>query len=135
MIFLRRKPDKVVVHRIEFQEKERDLLEQIIAVNGATSIFKSIALMDIKTMYALITIIEALGIYNFKSIPTLGDADELLAAFSSWAENGKARREQEEQRTGAAENRPEWVQKSDNWLYSMFYSVLGVDDETNATST
>jgi len=87
---LRRKPDKVVVHRIEFQEKERELLEQFIAVNGATSIFKSIASMDVKTLYALLTILEGLGIID-TPIPTLGD-DSIENAINTWAKNSKTSR-------------------------------------------
>ena len=90
MIFLRRKPDKVVVHRIEFQEKERELLEQVIAVNGVTSIFRSITSMDVKTLYALLTLLEALGIID-TPIPTLGD-DSIENAINSWAKNSKSSR-------------------------------------------
>jgi hypothetical protein len=126
VIELRRKPDQVIVHRIEMQQKERELIEQAMMVNGATSIIKSLASMDIKTLYALLTIIEGLGIIN-TPIPTIGDGT-IADALNAWAKNGREIREQREKETGAAAARPEWVQKSDNWLYSMFYSALGVEN-------
>ena len=84
MIELKRKPDQVIVHRIEMQQKERDLIEQAMMLNGATSIIKSIASMDIKTMYALLTILEGFGLIDTK-IPTIGDGS-IEDAINTWAE-------------------------------------------------
>ena len=90
MIELKRKPDQVIVHRIEMQQKERDLIEQAMMLNGATSIIKSIASMDIKTMYALLTILEGFGLIDTK-IPTIGDGS-IEDAINTWAENSKTSR-------------------------------------------
>ena len=90
MIELKRKPDQVIVHRIEMQQKERELIEQAMMVNGATSIIKSIASMDIKTMYALLTILEGFGLIDTK-IPTIGDGS-IEDAINTWAENSKTSR-------------------------------------------
>lgn len=90
MIELKRKPDQVIVHRIEMQQKERELIEQAMMVNGATSIIKSIASMDIKTMYALLTILEGFGLIDTK-IPTIGDGS-VEDAINTWAENSKTSR-------------------------------------------
>jgi hypothetical protein len=129
---MKRKPDKVVVHRIELQSKERELLESAIYVNSLSQIIESLARMNVKTLYAWITILEAAGIIK-TAIPTLSDADELLATLSAWAANGKQIREAEEAETGAASNRPEWVQKSDAKLYELFYRLLGIED-SNSTA-
>ena len=64
-----------------------ELLVQVIAVNGVTSIFRSITSMDVKTLYALLTLLEALGIID-TPIPTLGD-DSIANAINSWAKNSK----------------------------------------------
>ena len=90
MILVKRKPDQVIVHRIEMQQKERELIEQAMMVNGATSIIKSIASMDIKTMYALLTILEGFGLIDTK-IPTIGDGS-IEDAINTWAENSKTSR-------------------------------------------
>jgi hypothetical protein len=90
VIELKRKPDQVIVHRIEMQQKERELIEQAMMVNGATSIIKSIASMDIKTMYALLTILEGFGLIDTK-IPTIGDGS-VEDAINTWAENSKTSR-------------------------------------------
>jgi len=90
VIELKRKPDQVIVHRIEMQQKERDLIEQAMMLNGATSIIKSIASMDIKTMYALLTILEGFGLIDTK-IPTIGDGS-IEDAINTWAENSKTSR-------------------------------------------
>ena len=90
MILVKRKPDQVIVHRIEMQQKERELIEQAMMVNGATSIIKSITSMDIKTLYALLTILEGFGLIDTK-IPTIGDGS-IEDAINTWAENSKTSR-------------------------------------------
>ena len=90
MIPVKRKPDQVIVHRIEMQQKERELIEQAMIVNGATSIIKSIASMDVKTLYAILTILEAYDLIDTK-IPTIGDGS-VEDAINAWAENSKASR-------------------------------------------
>lgn len=94
----KRKPDSVRVVRLELQETERQLLEtaiygEIVASNAA-KIIQALASMDVKTLYAWITILETMGLLDTK-IPTLADADDLMMAFGSWMEAGKTRRENE----------------------------------------
>jgi len=94
----KRKPDSVRVVRLELQDTERELVEtaiygEIVASN-VTKIIQALASMDVKTLYAWITIFEVMGLLDSK-IPTLADGEEILAAFGSWMEAGKTRRENE----------------------------------------
>lgn len=120
----KRAPDSLNSFRIELQEKERELFEQYMYMSTASNIIDSLTSMSWEQMYAWITIFEAFGLTK-TPIPTISDASEIAGAISSWAKNGKARREKEQ-----AENpstRPDWVQKSDNFLYDLFYSITGAN--------
>ena len=79
----KRKPEKVVVHRVELQTKERDLLEQFIYLEQLNKLLDSLLGMDPKVMYMYITILEGVGLID-TTIPTLSDApstDEVLNAL------------------------------------------------------
>ena len=79
----KRKPEKVVVHRLELQTKERDLLEQFIYLEQLNKLLDSLLSMDPKVMYMYITILEGIGLID-TPIPTLSDApstDEVLNAL------------------------------------------------------
>ena len=52
----------------------------------ANKLIASLASMDIKTMYAWLNVLEAVGIVK-TPIPTVTDADEIGAAIGSWADN------------------------------------------------
>ena len=80
---MKRKPDKVVVHRIEMQSKERDLLESYIYLEQTNKLLSTLLLMEPKVMYMWITVFEGLGVID-TAIPTLSDApttDEVLNAI------------------------------------------------------
>ena len=80
---MKRKPDKVVVHRIEMQSKERDLLESYIYLEQTNKLLSTLLLMEPKVMYMWITVLEGLGVID-TAIPTLSDApttDEVLNAI------------------------------------------------------
>lgn len=79
----KRKPEKVIVHRIELQTKERDLVEQYIILEQLNKLVDSLLSMDPKVMYMWVTILEGLGLID-TVIPTLSDApstDEVLNAL------------------------------------------------------
>lgn len=104
----KRKPDgkNVIVYRLEFQDKERELIEQAIVGHQFTtiidSIVKGISSMDIMTMYGILTLLEGLGIID-TPIPTITDLmnnpeDSAKAAaagaISDWANNRRRTREE-----------------------------------------
>jgi hypothetical protein len=75
------KPDKVVVHRIELQQTERDLLEMAILGNVITETTQSLApilvgLTDPTKLYGFLTILEMLDLID-TPLPTLGDGNPL----------------------------------------------------------
>lgn len=79
----KRTPSDVIVHRIEFQDTERELFEQYLVVSQANRLVDSLLSMDPKVMYMWITILEGLGFID-TVIPTLSDApstDEVLNAL------------------------------------------------------
>lgn len=90
---MKRKPDKVVVHRIEMQQKERDLIEQAILFQNVSSIFNSLSRMEIKTIYYYLTLFEALGLID-TPVPTIGDGS-ISDAFNTWAKNYRDKRDRE----------------------------------------
>jgi len=64
----KRKPDKTIVHRIELQEKERELLSHIVYLEGTTKAFNNVAepivklLNDVTGMITVMSILAATGI-------------------------------------------------------------------------
>jgi len=64
----KRKPDKTIVHRIELQEKERELLSHIVYLEGTTKAFNNVAepivklLNDVTGMITVMSILAASGI-------------------------------------------------------------------------
>ena len=75
------KPDRVVVHRIELQETERQMLEMAIMGNIASDITSSlsplfVALTDPTKLYGFLTILELLDLID-TPLPTLGDGNPL----------------------------------------------------------
>lgn len=125
MIELKRKPDQVIVHRIEMQQKERELIEQAMMINGATSIIKSITSMDIKTLYALLTILEGFGLIN-TPIPTIGDGT-IQDAINAWARNTQASREAQRE---AQATDPAWHGNAP-WLMNNFWYRLFTGQDTS----
>ena len=71
------KPDKVIVHRIELQDTERELVEMAIAANAFTQSLEAITpilvpLTDPTRLYGFLTILELLALLE-TPLPTLGD--------------------------------------------------------------
>jgi len=102
VIFLtKRKPDKLHGIRLELQSAERDLIEQQMYLDFAQKIFGHLTSMKMETMYAMLTIAEALDWID-TPIPTISDLGEIGAAISSWASNVKAEAQQRKQDEEAA---------------------------------
>lgn len=89
----KRKPDQVIVHRIELQKKERELIQDYMMFEQANKLVASLASMDIKTMYAWLNVAEAFGFLD-TPIPTVTDFDEIAGAVGSWATNTAIENEQ-----------------------------------------
>jgi len=71
------KPTQVIVHRIELQTSEREMLELAVFGNMATNTIQAlspalVALMDPVKLYGLLTILELTDILD-TPLPTLGD--------------------------------------------------------------
>lgn len=78
------RPDQVIVHRIELQQTERDLLEAALIGNGLVKTVGSITpllaeLTDPVKLYGLLTLLEAMGLLD-TPVPTLTDASEDISA-------------------------------------------------------
>jgi len=85
---MRRKPDKVVVHRIELQAKERDLIETYMHMQQANKFIESITQMRLPELYGILNFLELAGIID-TPIPTVADIDEIPAAIHAWTTNTK----------------------------------------------
>ena len=87
---MKRKPNQLHGIRIEFQQHERDLIEQYatmkVGADFIASLFDSLTKMPIENMYAVLTLAEAFGWVD-TPIPTITDAGEMAAAFVSWVKN------------------------------------------------
>jgi hypothetical protein len=82
----KRKPDKVIVHRIELNTFERDLLETALVGNVASNLVTGVTpslvqlvgvLSDPVKLYGFLTILEMSGVLD-TPIPTLGDSQNDL---------------------------------------------------------
>jgi len=64
----KRKPDQTITHRIELQEKERELLSHIVYLEGTTKAFNNVAepivklMNDVTGMITVLSILAAAGI-------------------------------------------------------------------------
>lgn len=121
---MKRKPDKVVVHRIEIQQFERDLLKDALILQNANSLLSSMSQVKPETLYAWLTLFEALGILN-TPIPTLGDYPEngILNALKSMSQQ---RREEIEQRAEERGEELNWIERnlSDQAIMARFFGWL-----------
>jgi len=86
----KRKPDGkgVIVHRIEFQEKERELLELFLVANASNKLIDSAfpplvnliqTISDPIKFYGFLTLLEVAGVID-TPVPTLGDSTDEAAA-------------------------------------------------------
>lgn len=94
----KRKPDQVIVHRVELQQRERELLETAILADSVTKVIDAMAKVDITTMYAWLNIAEALGFVD-TPIPTIGDGT-VENAINGFAKGVKIAKEGVEMRGG-----------------------------------
>lgn len=92
----KRKPDQVIVHRIELNTFERDLLETALLANVGVNLTETIVptagkllgeLSDPIKLYSFLTILEMLGVLE-TPVPTLGDlgdeASSAIIAIKDW---------------------------------------------------
>jgi hypothetical protein len=85
------KPDKVVVHRIELQQTERDLLEMMVygsaLSNGISTLMPLLTtLTDPARLYGFLTLLEMAGLMD-TPVPTVADLDEAVDALKNWRQN------------------------------------------------
>jgi hypothetical protein len=120
----KRKPTEVIVHRIELQQKERELLETAVLMQNANRLIQSISAVDPATLYALLTLAEAFGLVK-TPIPTLGDLPEngVINALKTWSQNNyeeTARRKEEQG------DSPNWAERnlSDQALLARLFGWL-----------
>lgn len=86
------KPDQVVVHRIELQQSERDMLETAIGAYSLNQVLEPLVevLKDVSAVYALITLYE-LVTGRETGIPTPADVPQWISTLrdSVLIENAK----------------------------------------------
>jgi len=100
----KRKPERVVVHRIELQTKERELIEQYIYMQQANRLVNTITQIDVGQLYALLNFLELAGIID-TPIPTITSADEILPAIHAWTTTAKTNPETGETETVLLQDR------------------------------
>ena len=94
----KRKPERVVVHRIELQTKERELIEQYMYMQQANRLVETISQIKLPEMYALLNFLELAGLIS-TPIPTVADVDEIGAAIHAWTTTAKTNPETRETET------------------------------------
>jgi len=83
----KRKPDKVIEYRISLQDKERELLEHLVYVEGTAKAFNQFTepfveiVKDISAMALIFGAIAAFGGWVYVVSPGIEDAQELYADF------------------------------------------------------
>jgi hypothetical protein len=121
---LKRKPDKVVVHRIEIQQFERELLKDAMILQNANSLLNTMAQMKPEVLYAWLTLAEGLGLLD-TPIPTLGDYPEngILNALKSMSQQRYDEIEKRKQEEGEQLN---WFERnlSDQAILARFFGWL-----------
>ena len=84
----KRKPEKVVVHRIEMQQKERELIERYMYMEQGNKLIQSITQMKLPELYGILNLLELLGIVD-TPIPTVSDDSEIPSAIHAWVSTSK----------------------------------------------
>ena len=83
----KRKPDKVIEYRISLQDKERELLEHLVYVEGTAKAFNQFTepfveiVKDISAMALIFGAIAAYGGWKFVVSPGIETAEGLYADF------------------------------------------------------
>ena len=85
----KQKPDQVIIHRIEFQESERELLSQVATAYSINNVSKGVFNLtsDMTTVVCLIVLYEMLTDKDTGILDTLGNLgiDDLAAGLAqSW---------------------------------------------------
>jgi len=83
----KRKPDKVIEYRISLQDKERELLEHLVYVEGTAKAFNQFTepfieiIKDISAMALIFAAIAAYGGWKYVVTPGIENVEELYADF------------------------------------------------------
>ena len=83
----KRKPDKVIEYRISLQDKERELLEHLVYVEGTAKAFNQFTepfveiFKDISAMALIFAAIAAYGGWKYVVTPGIENVEELYADF------------------------------------------------------
>jgi len=89
----KRKPDKVIEYRISLQDKERELLEHLVYVEGTAKAFNQFTepfveiIKDISAMTLIFGAIAAYGGWTFIISPGIETAEELYSDFMTQLDN------------------------------------------------
>ena len=120
----KRKPDRVVVHRIEMQQHERDLLKDAMILQNINALLESMSRVKPETLYAWLTLFEGLGLLD-TPIPTLGDYPEngILNALKSMSQQRYDEIETKREEQGEQLN---WFERnlSDQAIMARFFGWL-----------
>jgi hypothetical protein len=100
----KRKPQKVVVHRIELQTKERELIEQYMYMQQGNKLIQSITQLKLPELYGILNLLELFGLID-TPIPTISDVDEIPSAIRSWVETTRINPETGEKETVLLQDR------------------------------
>lgn len=107
----KRKPKEVIVHRIELQEKERDLLELWLLSNQTNKLIESVVpslgqlagqLSNPINLYGFLTILELLDLLD-TPLPTLADGNP-LDKLKEWTTGRSANAERRDLNQEVQEN-------------------------------
>jgi hypothetical protein len=103
---VKRKPDGkgVIVHRIELQTKERELLEQYMYMQQGNKLIQSITQLKLPELYGILNLLELFGLID-TPIPTVADASEIPSAIRSWVETTRINPETGERETVLLQDR------------------------------
>ena len=83
----KRKPDKVIEYRISLQDKERELLEHLVYVEGTAKAFNQFTepfveiIKDISAMALIFGAIAAYGGWKYVITPGIENVEELYSDF------------------------------------------------------
>ena len=100
----KRKPEKVVVHRIELQTKERELIEQYMYMQQGNRLIQSITQLKLPELYGILNLLELFGIID-TPVPTVADVDEIPSAIHAWVSGSKINPETGEKETVLLQDR------------------------------
>ena len=92
----KRRPDKVIEYRISLQDKERELLEHLVYVEGSAKAFNQATepfveiLKDISAMTIILSAVSALLGWNYIISPGLTEIGPILQDFRAQYEAWKS---------------------------------------------